>query len=479
MSWEEGYSTGGGIDSYNSAVTLNHVTLVYNRAGDGSGLDIYGGSLVLRNSIIAHNEGGDCYIRAEVDLIEDPGNFFGDGTCENNSTGSANLLPLTESQPYHSLKAESPAVNAADPAHCLPVDQLGNARPAGESCDIGAVESPYESAIEPTPATHCSLADKIHAANRDEPVGACPAGNGADTISIQADITLDSALPPITSEITIEGNGHIISGDERFQIFHVIGGRLTVNNATMKNGTGYGGGAIRVRDGGELTIRNSSLRDNWAVAGGAILSYGRTTIENSNFSGNYADYLGGAIAIYSSDLLVAESAMNQNESGRSAGAIYLQNVEAEVINTTLSGNTAAISGGAIDELGSRTDLVHVTIANNSAPDFGGISGNSGYVILYNSILANNSGGDCDETSEFSAQFTTYMSLVGDGSCGADLSGDPMLGALVQEDGFRPILQGSPAIDTADPRFCPPADQLGNPRPRGDACDLGAIEYMGE
>ena len=396
LSWEEGYSNGGGIESYNSAVMLNHVTLAHNRAGDGGGLDIYGGSLVLRNSIIAHNEGGDCYIRADVDLMEESGNFFGDGTCENNSTRAAHLLPLTDTRPYHSLKPESPAVNAADPEHCLPVDQMGNKRPAGEGCDIGAVESPYESAIEPTPAAHCSLADQILAANRDEPVGACPAGNGADTISIQADITLDSTLPPITSEIIIEGNGHTISGDDRFQIFYVIDGRLTVNNATMRNGTGYGGGAISVRDGGELTIRNSSLRDNWAVAGGAILSYGRTTIENSNFSGNYADYLGGAIAIYSSDLLVAESAMNQNESGRSAGAIYLRYVQAEVINTTLSGNTAARSGGAIDELGSRTDLVHVTIANNSAPDFGGISGNGGFIILRNSILANNNGGDCDE-----------------------------------------------------------------------------------
>lgn len=477
LSWQEGYSTGGGIDSYNSAVMLNHVTLAHNRAGDGGGINIYGGSLDMRNSIIADNAGGDCYIRAQVDLIEVAGNFFGDGTCEKNSTRAAHLLPLTDSKPYHSLKPESPAVNAADPDHCLPVDQLGNMRPAGEGCDIGAIESPHEVAIVPTPATHCSLANQILAANRDEPVGACPAGKGADTISIQANITLDCSLPPITSEITIEGNGFTISGDNRFQIFYVIGGKLTVNNATLINGKGYGGGAISVRDGGELTIRNSSLRDNWAVAGGAVLSYGRTTIENSNFSGNYADYLGGAIAIYSSDLLVAASAMNQNESGRSAGAIYLQNAGAEVTNTTLSGNSAARSGGAIDELGSSTDLVHVTIANNSAPDFGGISGNSGYVNLRNSILANNSGGDCDDSSEFSAQFTTHNSLIGEGNCDADLSGDPMLGDL-EENGYHPLLPGSPAIDSADPRFCPPTDQLGKARPGGDGCDLGAVESLG-
>lgn len=479
-SWEEGYSTGGGIQSYNSAVMLDHITLVQNQAGDGGGLDIYGGSLALRNSIIAHNEGGDCYIRAEVDLMEESGNFFGDGTCENNTTRSALLLPLTESRPYHSLKPESPAVNAADPTHCLPVDQLGNARPVGDGCDIGAIESPHEVAIEPTPATHCTLADKILAANRDEPVGACPAGNGADTISIQADITLDSALPPIASEITIEGNGHTISGDERFQIFYLIGGKLTVNDLTLSDGASYAGGAIRARQGSELTINNSVLRGNSAVVGGAVrVSRGRLTIDGSSFYDNQSEYQGGAIHVYDSEARISQSAINENYAARSGGAVYFRAADAELLNTTMSGNSADMWDGAIQTLGGDIDLVHVTIANNSAPEFGGISGNSGYIFLRNSIVANNTGGDCDETSEFSAQIITYMSLIGDGSCDADLSGDPMLGDLVEADGVRPLLPGSPAIDAFDPRFCTETDQVGNPRPVGDGCDLGAIEFMGE
>ena len=64
------------------------------------------------------------------------------------------------------------------------------------------------------------------------------------------------------------------------------------------------------------------------------------------------------------------------------------------------------------------------------------------------------------------------------SCDAELSGDPMLGDLVEDDGYHPLLKGSPAIDSAAPEYCPPTDQLGNPRPQGDGCDLGAIEYMG-
>lgn len=480
LSWEEGYSSGGGIESYNSAVMLNHVTLVQNRAGDGGGLDIYGGSLEMRNSIIASNAGGDCYIRAEVELLEVTGNFFGDGTCENNSTRSAHLLPLADSKPYHSLKAESPAVNAADPDHCLPVDQLGNARPAGEGCDIGAIESLHEVAIEPTPATHCSLADQILAANRDAPVGACPAGNGADVISIQADITLDSALPPITSEITLEGNGHTISGDKRFQIFYLIGGKLALNNLTLRDGASYAGGAIRARQGSELTINNSVLRSNSAVAGGAVLvSQGRLSIDSSSFQDNHAEYQGGAIHVYYSDLRISRSDINENYAARSGGAIYSRVTDAVLVNTTVSGNSADMWGGAIQALGGDIDLVHVTIANNSAPEFGGIGGNSSDVYFVNSVLANNSGGDCEAPGQYGPWVSSWSSLIGDASCDAKLSGDPMLGDLVDEDGSRPLLHGSPAIDAADARFCPPTDQLGNPRPAGEGCDLGAIEYMGE
>ncbi len=479
LSWEEGYSSGGGLNVADSTVSLDHVTLVYNRAGDGGGLDVYGGSLDIRNSIIASNEGGDCYIRAEVDLLEVTGNFFGDGTCENNSTRAAHLLPLTDAKPYHSLKAESPAVNAADPDHCLPVDQLGNARPIGEGCDIGAIESIHEVATEPTPATHCTLADQILAANRDAPVGACPAGKGVDVISIQADITLDSALPPITSEITFEGNGHTISGDKRFQIFYVIGGKLSVKNLTLRDGVSYAGGAIRARQGSELTIKSSVLRGNSAVAGGAVqVSQGRLSIDSSSFQDNHAEYQGGAIHVYDSDLRISRSDINENYAARSGGAVYFRVTDAELVNTTISGNSADMWGGAIQAFGGDIDLVHVIIANNSAPEFGGISGNSGYIFLRNTVLANNTGGDCDGSSEFSAWVTTYMSLIGDGSCDADLSGDPMLGDLVDEDGSRPLLHGSPAIDAADPRFCPPTDQLGNPRPAGEGCDIGAIEFMG-
>ena len=51
---------------------------------------------------------------------------------------------------------------------------------------------------------------------------------------------LTEPLPPITGTITIEGGGHTISGDAKYRIFEVNGGRLTINSLTMTDGTSIG-----------------------------------------------------------------------------------------------------------------------------------------------------------------------------------------------------------------------------------------------
>jgi hypothetical protein len=42
---------------------------------------------------------------------------------------------------------------------------------------------------------------------------------------------------------------------------------------------------------------------------------------------------------------------------------------------------------------------------------------------------------------------------------------------------HPLLQGSPAIDTAGDVYCTPTDRLGTARPAGPHCDMGAYEYQ--
>ena len=86
---------------------------------------------------------------------------------------------------------------------------------------------------------NCTLADAIRAANADEERGECPAGEGADSITLSADITLEGELPRVLSEITIDGAGFTISGNEQFRIFYVdSGGALTLQNIHLTAGAG-------------------------------------------------------------------------------------------------------------------------------------------------------------------------------------------------------------------------------------------------
>jgi len=387
----------------------------------------------------------------------------------------------------------------------------------------------------------CSLADAIAAANTDEAVGGCPAGAGADVITLSADIELEDLLPPFNSVITLEGSGYTISGSGQFQILRIETGELTLNAATLSYGyNGWGGaisneGAVHIFDSqfsgnfadaqggaiyneGELYISNSSFQYNYAGYGGAIQTSGLAHIESATFINNVAEYGGGAIdsgvvdtsALHEPELAIMNSAFRRNSAGwggailaehalsisgsdfvgnaaEEGGALYSWgHIAADITNTTFADNEAEEDGGAIYDDGAARHgdvltLVHVTFATNGA-----LSGNNIFLDsdlptdlnMYNSIIASEIGHNCIGVLALNAG-----NLVSDASCGTAPNGDPLLGDLVEpEDGspaYFPLLAGSPAIDAANSDFCPAADQIGTARPQGDGCDIGAIEFVPE
>ena len=328
----------------------------------------------------------------------------------------------------------------------------------------------------------CGLHDAIVAANTDNPAGGCPAGAGADTITLDHDIALTESLPFITSEIILQGRGHSISGANAFQIFSVgRGGKLIVNDLKMIDGDAWVGGAISVHTGGEVAVSNSVFSRNAAVAGGAIaLLRGHATVTSSRFTGNHAADEGGAIWTYQKENLVhiEGSSFYGNTAGVRGGAFHSTLSDLTLVNTTISGNSASQGGGMYfikfaAGPTKRVSLRHVTMAENHALDGEAIGGGA-ILHISNSMVM----GSTDESRCY-LQSPPAANLIEDGRCDADvIDGDPMLANFMREGGYHPLLQGSPAIDSADPKFCPPTDQLGNPRPGGDSCDLGAIEYMG-
>jgi predicted outer membrane repeat protein len=78
---------------------------------------------------------------------------------------------------------------------------------------------------------------------------------------VQVDVTLNSALPQITSLVTINGNGHTITRNRAFQTgggIYSVAGSVTVNISTIANNVAdeRGGG---IANYGTATVFNSTI----------------------------------------------------------------------------------------------------------------------------------------------------------------------------------------------------------------------------
>lgn len=336
----------------------------------------------------------------------------------------------------------------------------------------------------------CSLANAIlSASDQDqvEPLNGCQAGDedaaAVDTITIdvtgtdEGTIVLASTLS-ITTPISIEGGGFVISGDDSVQVFNVDGTSLSINSLTVTAGSSdSNGGAIAVTDG-SLTLTNSVVSASSAVGhGGGISAIGSDlSLSNSAVSGNSIDEEsethGGGIYFSTSgtnELTIVKSGLDDNSSPADGGGLYISGGVALITNTSFGKNTAAANGGGIYSESTAT-LTHVTVANNTADTGGGIH-DAEQLHLYNSLLADNVGGDCSGTLN-----SNIGNLIQDGSCGHDeLIGDPKILELSGLPIYYVLDSGSPAIDAGDDAYCLAEDQRGLTRPE-DACDIGASEY---
>ena len=260
-------------------------------------------------------------------------------------------------------------------------------------------------------SSRCTLADAIIAANNDRAEGDCPAGRGADTITLTQDITLRAELPAITSDITIEGEGYAISGDHRYRIFYNVGGALTIHDLTMTKGYVEGdliynaddtlkattaqpfGGAI-VNWQGTLTISNGSFSGNSAEVGGAIYNYeGKLSINDSSFSDNSAEWGGGAIH-NDGELSISDSNFSDNSADNSGGAIaHAGDGTLSIRDSSFNGNSAEYSG-AIHNCEGTLSISDSVFSDNSAEEEGGavLNCEDGVLSISNSAFIRNSAG---------------------------------------------------------------------------------------
>jgi CSLREA domain-containing protein len=323
---------------------------------------------------------------------------------------------------------------------------------------LGAVIRPNTFGDENGGGAGCSLREAILATNTDTAFGGCPAGSGADTItlaggtyalSIPVGTTGDDGDLDVAGPLAIGHGGvtpAVIDAGGIDRVIQVLStGSLTASGFTIRNGrTGQAGAGIR--NEGALNLANVTVAANTTTAsfGGGISNSGVATMS--------------------------------------------------LTNVTVSGNSAESDGGGIDQgVGGVSNLNHVTITDNltdisgDTGGGGGIFNAGGTINLRNTIIARNR----DNTSApipkspdcgGAALTSRRTNLIGDLSgcsfvaAGGGLTNvNPMLGPLANNGGStltHALLAGSPAIN-AGGASAAPSDQRGVPR---KSPDIGAYEF---
>lgn len=299
-------------------------------------------------------------------------------------------------------------------------------------------------------------------------------------------ITLTQGELVIDKGLTIKGLGAdklTISGNSASRVFKIADGqnsdsKVAIDGLTIadgfvdgSNGDRYGAG---ISNEESLKLTNAVIRDNRAAFGsGGIDNRGNLYIDNSTINNNFAEFGGGGIG---------------------SGDIEGRGVILTLINTTISGNRTNGEGGGISNgATSRLIVNSSTIYQNTAALGGGVSGNA--MTINNTIIAGNldndssNGNQPDVVGNFT---TTHSNLIGDGTGSTGFTNgvdgnqvgnsitpiDPKLSFLQNNGGStltHALLDGSPAIDAANPNANVSVDQREVARPQGNGYDIGAFE----
>ena len=321
----------------------------------------------------------------------------------------------------------------------------------------------------------CSLPDAITAHNIHGTMNGCGPGSASDTIffAVTGTISIDEPLQITSGTVEIDGPPFGCSGAGPCGI--TIDGGGTVQLIQAESLTTVILNALTLADGLGIT----AVPD---TGGGAIFA------------------IGSALEI--NDCLFVNNKAQGSDStiGGEGGAIYAGITgQLIVVNSTFANNTAvhgtsiASEGGAIYAEFDNLKITNSTISGNSADDTGGVDF-SGPTRLKNTILANNTGGNCSgHPTDLGANISS------DYSCGFSVSPslnstDPLLEPLANNGGptdtfaLETSPSVSPAIDRVALANC--TDQTSpTPQPLGtdqrlfarpdpanlNACDSGAYE----
>ena len=482
---------GGAILVRDSEAIIFSSSFYNNSAEWGGAIHVWDSGTLTANNVtfdgnITDSRGSAVDIRSQSAALTDV-RFF------NNHGGTHVVIASSEASVtincYFELSDNSP--NTLDPDVIFTnSDCVGN---VGAQSQSEPASAPAEVVVsgELTVGGSCSLADAISAANEDRAVGGCPAGEGADTIALTADITLSTELPPIESEIMLEGGGHAISGDDRYRIF-IVGesGVMTIKGATLRNGNVRDGSAAlrcvqdrnvsdkwggAICNVGRLSIRDSVISNSSAQNGGAVFSQNELSVTDSKFSGNTAAY-GGAIFNWG-ELSVTGSEFRDNSghvANAEGGAIYNFEGRLSIVDSLFSGNRAPVGGALFSD--GELSVTGSVFGNNGADGNGGAIASEGELLVTDSVFDGNaafrSGGAIVGTGEVSVSGSVFNGNSARGG-GAIASGHKLSVTDSKFSGNSAAGEGG-AIDSFGELSVTGSEFAGNSADRG-----GAILFDGD
>ena len=332
--------------------------------------------------------------------------------------------------------------------------------------------------------------------NCTSPITACKTISRAIALAASGD-TIKVAAATYFEHLLINNRRLNILGSSASTTFIDGGGTMAVVNITNTGHVSLSGvtiqhGAPGIFNSGSVTVIRSAVVRNTASSGpnsfgGGIWNFNILRISNSTVAHNRAT-CNSCVAAW-------------------GGGIDNRGI-ATISNSTVSRNKASAGcttgefgclaeGGGIYNLGKLT-ISSSTISGNmvSLPKCisrcgvggGGVFTVEATTTIQNSIIANNSQGNCE-----GVMTSNGYNLSGDYTCTFASTGDlnntnPILGPLKDNGGPTQTMAlpaGSPAIDAGNPSGCTDGhghllktDQRGNPRPNPEdagGCDIGAYE----
>lgn len=422
-------------------------------------------------------------------------------------------------------------IPAGTPVWCetTAVDQRGVARPQGGGCDAGAVEG-SGGVVQVLDLLVDSAFDQVDVVPGD---GVCATSGGACTLRAAAQeinavnpelplvghtITIAPGVHPTLSiagagedlgatgdvdvrvPVVIEGGGAVIDGAGLDRVLDLHGQTAVLRDLTITGGRAVGssaagdGGGVRASAATAVEVEGVTFHANTADRfGGGLGSVGNgngepVTVSDSVFTANGAGIGGG---LFLEQGTITRSLIAGNQAATDGGGIYAEFGLVTVVSSTLSGNYAPNSGSAIVSHGMISigaELVGSTIVGNtgSASIWTVTEACAQFCYSYENtvmrgtVVVGGAGAPACSAPVTASSFN----LVPDGSCGATLPGDPLLGPLAGNGGATAThlpAAGSGAIDAipaGTAGLCDGSvvtDQRGVARPVGAACDVGAVE----